>query len=140
MLPMLQLRLFGDFELCYHGEVVTTVNHAREQSLLAYLVLHAGVPQSRQHLAFLFWPDANESQARNNLRNLWHKLRQALPETERLLWADTQTVQWRPQIPCAVDVIDFERAATQAATRAELEAVAQLYRADLLPSCYSEWI
>lgn len=137
---MLQLRLFGDFELCYQGEVVTTVNHAREQSLLAYLVLHAGVPQSRQHLAFLFWPDATESQARNNLRNLWHKLRQALPETERLLWADTQTVQWRPQIPCTVDVIDFERATTQAATRAELEAVAQLYRGDLLPSCYFEWI
>ncbi|NOX61616.1 MAG: hypothetical protein GXP42_06670 [Chloroflexi bacterium] len=37
---------------------------------------------SRQRLAFLFWPDSREGQAKTNLRQLLHRLRQLFPPIE----------------------------------------------------------
>ena len=139
MIPVLQIRLLGNFSLAYHGSPVTTVNMLRLQSLLAYLVLHRHAPQSRHHLAFLLWPDTTESQAHTNLRNLLHRLRRALPEADLFLQIDGQTVQWRPEGPFTLDVADFERAAAQASSAALQEAIS-LYRGDLLPGCYDEWL
>ena len=84
-LTTLNIELLGRFHLVYKGEVVTTVNTHRLQSLLAYLVLNAGAPHSRQYLSFLFWPDSNESQARTNLRQLLHYFHAALPEVDSFL-------------------------------------------------------
>lgn len=85
----LQISLLGDFSLAYGCPTcmmeVHTVNTARLQALVGYLLLHRTAPQARDHLAFLFWPDTNEAQALTNLRNLLHKLRQALPMPERYL-------------------------------------------------------
>lgn len=138
-MPVLHIQLLGDFRLTCDEEPLPTIVQARQRSLLAYLVLHRGALLPRQHLAFLFWPDTGEAQALTNLRNLLHKLRQALPEPERFLQADTQTVQWRPDAPCTLDVADFSSLA-QSATQADLEQAVNLYRGDLLPSCYDEWI
>jgi len=137
---VLHIRLLGEFSLTYGDQAVTTVNTARLQSLLAYLVLHRDVPQSRYHLAFQFWPDSTESQARTNLRKLFHQLHQALPEADRFLRADAQTVQWRPDAPFSLDVAEFERAIAQANSRQALRETVALYRGDLLPSCYDDWI
>ena len=63
MTPHLYITLFSRFQLCAHTAVLTTVNTPRLQALLAYLVLHPGIRQSRQHLAFLLWPDSTEAQA-----------------------------------------------------------------------------
>ena len=84
MLPTLHIRLLGDFSLIYDGEPVASINTPRLHSLLAYLVLHRDAPQLRQHLAFLFWPDTSEAQARTNLRQLLHQLRHALPDCRSL--------------------------------------------------------
>ena len=89
--------------------------------------------KSRQHLAFLLWPDSDEPQARTNLRNLLHHLRRALPEAERLLRIDTQDLQWLPDGPFTLDVADLE----QAVAAGELEKAAALYTGDLLPSCWA---
>lgn len=72
MVPTLHIRLLGDFSLLYGDQPITSLNTTRLQSLLAYLILHRGSPQQRQHLAFLFWLDTTEAQARNNLRQLVH--------------------------------------------------------------------
>jgi hypothetical protein len=37
---------------------------------LAYLLLHRGVPQPRQQIAFRFWPETSDTQAQSNLRQL----------------------------------------------------------------------
>jgi DNA-binding SARP family transcriptional activator len=113
--------------------------HPRLQALLAYLILHRDARPARRHLAFLFWPDTNEAQALTNLRNLLHKLRQALPDSDRFFDADARAAHWRPDAPCTVDVAEFESLARSTAG-ADLERAAQLYRGDLLPSCYDEWI
>lgn len=144
---ILHIRLLGDFSLRYGDEPVAAINTPRLHSLLAYLVLHRDAPQLRQHLAFLFWPDSSEAQARNNLRQILHELRRALPAADRFVHADTRTVTWRPEATFQLDVAEFERAlaladATERAEgqRAALELAARLYRADLLPNCYDEWI
>src|SRR5215469_6033396 len=93
--PILHIRLLGGVSLTHGDEAVTAVHSPRLHSLLGYLLLHRDTPQLRQHLAFTFWPDSNEAQARNNLRQMLHELRHALPEAERFLFADTRTAGWR---------------------------------------------
>src|SRR2546423_15368093 len=113
-MPTLYLRLLGDFSLIHNDQQVTSLTTTRLQSLLTYLVLHRDVPQQRQHLAFLFWPDTTEAQARNNLRQLLHQLRQAFPAVEHFLSADTYTLHWHPVTPFHFDVAEFKQALTLA--------------------------
>jgi DNA-binding SARP family transcriptional activator len=146
----LQIKLLGAFRLVYGEEPVTGLSPARLRSLLAYLLLHRNAPQSRAQIAFVFWPDSTESQARNSLRNLLYRLRHKLPDADRFLYVNAQTLQWRPQVPCVLDVADFEKAVdqadsartagNQAVVRTALEEAVALYRGNLLPSCYDGWI
>ncbi|HXV98389.1 MAG TPA: BTAD domain-containing putative transcriptional regulator, partial [Anaerolineae bacterium] len=141
MTTRLHIRLLGEFRLDYGDTPVATVNTPRLQSLLAYLVLHRHAPQARAHLAFLMWPDSAEAQARTNLRQQFHLLRHALPEADRFLQADAHTLQWRSEAPFSLDVADFESAtAPNNASLMALQEAIDLYRGDLLPSCYEEWI
>src|SRR5262245_44699424 len=109
MLPTmasLQIELLGRFNLMYQDKPVL-VPQARMQSLLAYLVMHCDAPQLREQLAFLFWPDSTEAQARAGLRQLLFGLRQALPELDTFLVIDHRTVQWRAGALLTVDVAAF---------------------------------
>jgi DNA-binding SARP family transcriptional activator len=58
-------------------------------------------------------------------------------------------LQWRPDAAVTLDVAEFEAklsqvdaldAGDQVAVRAALEEATALYRGDLLPSCYDDWI
>jgi DNA-binding SARP family transcriptional activator len=145
--PTLHIHLSGDFRLVYGDMPLTTVNTPRLQSLLAYLALHRDAPQSRSHLAFLLWPDSTEGQARTNLRKQVHYLRRALPDPDRFLYADAKVLGWLPDAPFTLDVADFEgalaqaeRAGDPATMQAFLEQAVVLYKGDLLPSCYDDWI
>ncbi len=144
----LRIQLLGNFNMSYDAKPVVSVNTARLQSLVAYLILHAETPQLRQHVAFQFWPESTDAQARNNLRQALHALRLALPDHDTFLHADTNTVYWRPNAPFRLDVTEFASALEQAARapqerdarRNALERAMNLYRADLLPSCYDDWV
>lgn len=153
MISTLRIHLFGDFLLSLDNTPVTTITIPRLQSLLAYLLLHLDAPQDRSHLAFLLWPDSTEAQAHTNLRKLLHQLRQAFPEVEHFLFADKRTLYWQPtsvDAPWTLDVLEFEellahtrqteQAQNTPALRQNLEQAVQLYRGDLLPNCYDEWI
>lgn len=150
VLTMLQVQLLGGFRLLADDEPVDGINTARLQSLVAYLALHRDTPQLRQHLAFLYWPDSSEAQARNNLRQLLHALRLAVPAVDAFLSTDTNTIRWRPGAAVHLDVDEFNHALARAeaaehrndrnATLVALEQAASVYQADLLPSCYDEWI
>ncbi len=135
----LQVTLLGDFRVVCDGAPVTGLHSPRLQALLAYLILHRDAPQLRRHLAFLFWPDSNETQARTNLRHLIYDLHHALPDADHFLTTDSQTVQWRPTVPVSLDLADFE-AAVAAGKPDDLARAAELYRGDLLPGCYDDWI
>lgn len=146
----LRIEMLGRFHLVYNGQVVTTVSTSRLQTLLSYLVLNAGAVQSREHLSFLLWPDSIEPQARTNLRQLLHHLRAALPDPDGFLETGTQTLRWRSDADFSLDVKEFEVAVSQVnqadkegnpiAARETLEKAVQLYRGDLLPGLYDDWI
>jgi len=149
-MPILHIRLLGEFSLTYGSEVVRSIGTLRLQSLLAHLVLHRSAPESRRHLAFTLWPDSSERQARTNLRRELHNLRQALPAADNFLSVETQTLQWRSDAPFTLDIANFEKAVTTANQLEEAsnvpgirdalaEAVA-LYKGDLLPGCYEDWL
>src|SRR5215472_6762485 len=153
MIPTLHISLLGDFLLVSDDTPVMTINSPRLQSLLAYLILHRNAPQDRSHLALLLWPDSTEERAHASLRKALHHLRQALPEIDHFLHIDRQSLYWQPSRvdgSWTLDVQDFEQALTQAeqagrvqdtlTMRQPLEQAVSLYRGDLLPSCYDEWI
>lgn len=144
----LRARLFGELDLRLDGRQLAPLPSARTASLLAYLVLHAGVPHARQRIAFLLWPDSTESQARTNLRNALHLLRRAVPALEPFLEVGPRTLCWRPSPQCSVDVADFDAALAEAAgaeagSDARIVALSRavdLYAGDLLAACYDEWV
>src|SRR5260370_8810075 len=153
MIPTLHLHLLGDFLLVSGDTPVTTVTVPRLQTMVGYLLLNRNAPPERSHLAFLLWPDSTEAQAHTNLRKLLHQLRQAFPDVDHFLHADKRSLQWLPaqaDAPWTLDILEVEQALFRAeqakqvqdttAMRQALEQVMHLYRGDLLPSCYEEWI
>ncbi len=146
----LQIHLLGSFQLLFDGNPVKGLDSPRLQSFLSYLVINRDSPQSRQQLAFLFWPDSNESQARTNLRNMLFKLREAFPEVDDFLEINQQTLWWKPDSPFELDLIEFKNALSQTDItgsgkdpnkhRQALTTATQTYSGDLLPSCYDDWI
>jgi len=140
----MRIKLFGNLRISCAGRPVTSVNTNRLHSLVAYLVLHGDAPQPRERLAFVLWPASSESQARTNLRQLVHHLRRALPAECDSLATDHFSVRWRQDVPCAIDVVEFQAAIAEAAlARTEqdharevqsLTTAAQLYEDDLLPA------
>lgn len=138
---MIQIQMFGGFRVRSGTESVEGLSGPRIQALLAYLILQAGVPQSRQQLAFLFWPESSEHQAFGCLRKLLHELRQRLPEFDRLILADRLHLTWKPTIDCRVDVLEFD-ALTRTSLNGtdDLRRVVELYQGELLPGCYEDWL
>jgi DNA-binding SARP family transcriptional activator len=72
MSTVLHVQLLGRFGLRYSDDAFMGIAVPRPQALLAYLLLHREAAQPRQHIAYLFWPDSPESQARTNMRHLLH--------------------------------------------------------------------
>lgn len=143
----LHITLLGMFKVTYQGNVISDVNTPRLQELLAWLLLHSGEYQSRQRLSFTFWPESRESQARNNLRNLLHLLRKALPDLDSFIMVEHNSLKWNQDSGFTCDVDNFEKAI--AATRLSKDPSEQelkltegvsFYGGPLLPDSYSEWI
>ena len=76
------LRLLGAFELVHHG-VQVTLGQPRLEELIALLAIRPGIALKRAQIAYHFWPDSGEQQARTNTRNLLHKLKHAWPNWGR---------------------------------------------------------
>lgn len=145
----LEIQLLGDVRVVHRGEVLPIDSH-RLQALLGYLILHRGAPQQRRRIAFQFWPDSTEAQALTNLRQLLHNLRQALPRADTFLRVERGTLTLSEDAPARIDVLELEAAWTLleeadergdvAATIDAGERAAALYRGELLPGCYDDWI
>lgn len=146
----LHIELFGHFRLRYKGELITAIDSVRLQSFLVYLLLHHGIPQNRQYVSFILWPDSSERQARTNLRKLIHQLNTTFPEIHNYLDDDGKTLLWKDEQSYFLDVKEFERAIERAenamANKDHHSAIdafkytVSLYGNDLFPPCYDEWI
>lgn len=138
-MPMLSINLLGEFQLVLASQPLTDLYSPRIQSFLAYLVLHRGHPVPRQQLAFLLWPESSEAQARTNLRKLVHQVRKQVPAAERFVDLEARELEWREDAPFTVDTIEFESAIRRGGID-DLEQAVELYRGELLPNCYEDWI
>ncbi|TAH52273.1 MAG: hypothetical protein EYC68_08205 [Chloroflexota bacterium] len=147
---MLHIRLLGGFAIQNDAMPLTGFHSERLQALLAYLVLHRDAPMTRQQLAYTFWADTTDAQARTNLRTLLARFRDALSNADEFVCFAPQTIQWRADAAFHCDVIEFQnaraaalehqRAGETAREMDALERAVKTYAGDLLPSCYDDWI
>ena len=139
MPPTLHIRLLGGFDLAWQGRRPHSFDSSRTESLLAYLLLNPS-PQSRRHLAFLLWPDSTESQALTNLRHQLHLLRRELPDPDHFVEVTRRTLRWRPGSPCRLDTEELVSMTGADGAPPRLSELLELYRGDLLPGSYDEWL
>jgi DNA-binding SARP family transcriptional activator len=91
---VLEVQLLGKFEVRLDGESVGIPSRPA-QSLLAFLILNAPKSHRREKLADLLWPDSDEANARNNLRQALWRLRKSVGEG--FLVADKVSVGFNPK-------------------------------------------
>lgn len=146
-----KIRLFGGFFVTRGQEESTTeIKGQKPQALLAWLALHQGRANTREHVANLLWAGRSQANARASLRQAVAVIRKALPEDAVL--ADTHKIDLNPQTVW-VDAQAFRRlhrqikpgAQSSDSTDAINEAIA-LYRGELLSSFrsnaepFDEWL
>lgn len=135
---MLEIRLLGQFDVRLDG-VPVEVPSRTAQTLLAYLALNSGVSHRREKLAGMFWPEAGDAQARNNLRYALWQIRRALARggarPESYLVADKITVG----LETWCDAAELLRPAA-GADAMNLVRSAALYGGELLPGFYEDWV
>jgi DNA-binding SARP family transcriptional activator len=142
---LLRIQLLGSFQLLDEGAVITSLHNApRLQSLLAYLVLQPGQLHGRAHLATLLWPTSTPAQARTNLRKLLYQLRHALPQPDTYMIQAKSALGWQADADYSVDAADLQELLARidhdpANLTLQQRAVA-LYRGELLPAVYDEWV
>jgi DNA-binding SARP family transcriptional activator len=145
---MLQVSLLGEQVITDNGTQVRA-RSSRAVALVAFLVAHAGSPQTRQRIAGTLWPESTDAQALTNLRRELHQLRQVLGEEPSLV-VTARDLCWRDTETCHVDarIFDQERRAALAAAAVgdddgvvghAARALAQ-YRGDFLPGMYEDWL
>ncbi|HAJ36923.1 MAG TPA: hypothetical protein DCL15_14665 [Chloroflexi bacterium] len=78
---MLYLRFFGTFHVTFADGRVPAIDTAKSKALLAYLTTESDRPHLREHLATLFWPEADQKAAMQSLRQALYTLRRQLQPT-----------------------------------------------------------
>ena len=134
-----RIELFGWLRAETEGRSVTRFATHKTAALLARLALWPRRAHAREELAELLWPDADFDAARARLRqaltSLRHQLEPPGVAAGSVLITDRGSVRLNPAA-ISTDVADFEAAVRRGSRR---EAVL-LYREELLPGYYEEWI
>jgi predicted ATPase/DNA-binding SARP family transcriptional activator len=137
---ILQFYLLGSPEVRRGSIILPPLPTQKTTSLLAYLLLHKHFSHSREKLAELFWGDVSDEQARHSLRTALATLRRELGSD--LFLTDRESIQVSPDFSIWVDALEFEKQARSATDLdiATLQSTISLYRGDLLPDFYDDWI
>ena len=123
---MLQVdvQLFGYPEIRVDGRPVA-LPLRKALAALTYVV-EAQTPVSRDAVATLLWPEADEATARSRLRRLLHRMHQHLGVG--IIASDRMSLCTAPGIELRVDTLTFE----QACQEGDFAKASRLYRADFL--------
>ncbi len=146
---MLSVSLLGEQAIIDDASGAVRTRSSRAVALVAYLIAHAGAPQTRQRIAMLFWPDSTDAQALTNLRRELHHLRQVLGEQPSLVVTSTD-LSWEDTPTSTSDLRTFqsERAVALAADAdgddgaviAHGGAAIASYGGEFLPGNYDDWV
>ncbi|MBO9394437.1 BTAD domain-containing putative transcriptional regulator [Caldilinea sp.] len=151
MAPMIRIQLLGGFSITCDGqELLPGRSNTRLALLLAFLLLKRNLLLSRKQIAYLFWTDSTDKQARSNLRGLLTTLRREAPMLATCLLDDKTLLGWHSDPTQEIDVTDFESALERAAMLDQeannelvvdtLKKALSLYTGDLLPASYADWV
>lgn len=150
---VLQIDLFGTFDVRSNGQHVAGLETRKAQELLTFLLLQRNRAYTREFLAEMLWDQRAPAQSRKYLRQtLWH-VQNALaghgPEDAPLLLVEGESVCINHSCRLRLDVAEFEAAYGQAqgiaggeldeARAQRLRDAVQLYRGDLMQGCYEDW-
>jgi predicted ATPase/DNA-binding SARP family transcriptional activator len=144
-----RIELFGDIRLIQEDRIVTRFRTRKVAHLLVCLALPPGRSHHREALVDRFWPDLDLDAGRDSLSTALSALRKALePDVPpgAVLVADRLSVRLN-SAAVTTDVLEFEDLLRQAARTLDptlrsslLGRAAELYRGDLVPDCYDDWI
>lgn len=145
-----RIELFGGLRATQGDQTLTRFRTHKEALLLAYLAFYSGRTHAREFLMEMLWPDADLDAGRNRLRMTLATLRRQLEPpgvpANSLLIADRVHVSLHPDA-FTTDVQDFEaalKAASHAVSETErvvsLQQAIDLYRGELLPGYYEDWV
>jgi predicted ATPase/DNA-binding SARP family transcriptional activator len=136
---MLVIRLLGQFSIQLDDRSIGLPSRPA-QALFAYLVLNPGMPQRRERLAGLLWPDANDANARSNLRHVLWRIRKTLGEQtgQDYFPADDLTLSFNPDPGCWIDAGLVGGKSSPASPTLEEQVAA--YQGELLPGFYDDWV
>lgn len=103
----LSLTLFAGFGLHDPSGASVRLPTRNAKSLLAFLAVQPGQPQSREKLMALLWSERSDKQARHSLNQTLVHLRKAVPETGgRILDSDRESITCVPG-SVEVDALKF---------------------------------
>ena len=152
----LEIHLFGGIHFALDGRPLTGIESDKGRALLAYLALENEMPQRRETLSGLLWPEQPEATARRCLSQALYNLRGALgqPRQTGSLASDgqadghlliaPQSVQLNTASSYWLDVEAFTRGLAEVAQHPHaalescpacverLQQAVQLYRGDFL--------
>lgn len=145
-----RIQLLGELRATLSHQTVTRFYTHKIGGLFAWLALYPERAHPREELIERFWPDADLELGRISLRTALVSLRRQLEPpgiaSGSVLFADRSSVRLLPEA-FTTDVADFERnlrdapaAVSLQEQSAFLEQTAALYRGDLLPGYYDEWV
>lgn len=150
----LSMWLFGPFQATLDGKALEGFKSDKARALLAYLVVEAGRPHSRESLAGLLWPEMPESAAQTSLRSVLANLRKTLGDTENnspYLIISRETIQFNLASDHWLDVTTFTELSAgdrgKSASLDQLEQAAAIYLSPFLEGFslrdstpFEEWI
>ena len=131
---VVQLEILGGFHLTVAGrEVSKDVGRSTKlRSVLCYLILHRNRAVSRNELIDIFYEDEDQSDPVAALRMQIMRIRQffkSIPEiSAQPIVGHRGNYQWNPELPCRVDLEDFESLCSEAELAAGDDAKTELYR------------
>ena len=132
------VRLFGSPHVSFDGKPVRFVA-ARTLPLFVYLLLGRDRPIARDRLAYTFWPDSPEDEARANLRRHLHRINGPLYEVSGHRWleANDKVVAFDPRLPLDLDTARLEAALSD---RANAAGAVECYTGELFEGCDEDWL
>jgi DNA-binding SARP family transcriptional activator/predicted ATPase len=138
----LKIFLLGQFKLTAHDSPIELQSRPA-QSLLAYLVLNAGIAHRREKLAGLLWPDADESNTRSYLRQALWRIRKSLEsgalQGEDYLEINEISVAFNHQSDYWLDA-EALLGPAEGKSIEEIVEIIRLFKGELLPGFYDEWV
>jgi DNA-binding SARP family transcriptional activator len=153
-MSLLNINLFGRFQVHCNGQPVIGLDIQKVQELFSYILLNRGKPQPRETLAGLLWGESSTEQSKRYLRQALWQLNTALDSNVKnlghlILSANSGFIYLNLQSDLWLDVAEFENkfALVKGLTVHDLDDSkfqalqdgVQLYRGDLLEGWYQDW-